>query len=184
MTQADGQPVHVYWKSEGSGLNRANSPGRRQQSHPEPQTSFGADSQILQKIRETSIRIFEALNHGKIEDPIFQVLTPDYHMSCENSQGPYTSSETREDFLHHYQEMLGMNPDYYLNITECSVKLSDYNRRAAVVLSGDTSVGAQPTTMRIEVVNLLSWEWRKQEGWVCCRGKCIRSPAGDGMRDA
>lgn len=143
-----------------------------------------AESQIEQKIRNTSIRVFEALNHGKTEDPVFQILAPDYHQTCENSQGPYTSSETREDFLQHYQEMLGVNPDYYLNITGCSVKLSDSNRRAAVVLSGDTTVGAQPTNMRIEVVNLLSWEWRKQEGWICVRGKCIRSPAGDGMRDA
>jgi hypothetical protein len=181
MTQADGQPVCVYWKSEGSGLNRANSPGRRQQSHPEPQTSFGADSQILQKIRQTSIRIFEALNHGKLEDPILQALAPDFQETCENSLGPYTFCGSREDFLEHYQQMLRVNPGYYLNITGCSVKLSDYNRRAAVVLSGDTSVGAQTTTMRIEVVNLLSWEWRKHEGWVCVRGKCIRSPAGDGM---
>ena len=125
--------------------------------------SSDGSSRIQQQIREISLRIFEALNHGKLGDPILQNLTPDYHMTCENSPGPYTSSDTREAFLQHYREMLEMNPDYYFNITECSVKLSDSNRRATVVMTGDTNVGARPTTMRIEVVNLLSWEWRKQE---------------------
>lgn len=137
---------------------------------------------VSQELRDTSLRMFDLLNHGKVEDSIFQLLAPDYHQRCENTQGPYTAAVTREEFLQHYLQLLEDNPSYYLNATECSVQMSDHNRRATVMLSGDTSVGAHPTSMRIEVVNVLYWERRKHNGWVCCRGKCIRGPAGDGMR--
>ena len=141
------------------------------------------EDETLQEIRKISLHMFDLLNQGKIQDPSFDALASDYQMTCEKGQGPYTSSVGREAFLQKYLEMLDKNPGYCFNVTDCSVKLSDSNRKASVVLSGDTPVGDKPTNMRMEVVNLLSWEWRRREGWVCVRGKCIRGLAGDSMRD-
>jgi hypothetical protein len=127
--------------------------------------------------------MFDLINHGETEDPVSQTLVSDFRMTCENEHGPSCSSSSREAFLQNYLQLLESNPGFYFNVEESSVKLSDSNRKATMILSGDKGVQAQPTSMRLGFVNSFSWEWRKSEGWVCCRGKCIRCLAGDIMGD-
>jgi hypothetical protein len=118
------------------------------------------------------------LNHGRIDDSVLKMLTPDFRMICEKGIGPFTLCEGRDEFVYHFDDML-KGRGYYFNITHCTVNLSDSDRKAAAMLTGDVGVGG---SVRVEVVSQLSWEWRKLDGWVCARGKSIRALSTDSMR--
>lgn len=137
------------------------------------------EDQIAEKLRQNSVRFFECLNQGQIGDVVFQTMAPDFTMHCEKFITPYTYCGSRDEFLSHFVDVLKQTPGYYVNITHSTVNMSDSNRKAAAMLSGDTGVGE----VRIDVVHVLWWEWRKVEGWICVRGKCVRALSMDSMDD-
>lgn len=161
-------------------IPQAESDGLRGQVTQKQINGEGNGGSTAEKVRQDRVRIFELLDQGRIEDPALHMLAPDFQMNCEKSIGPYTYCGSRGEFIHHYLEVLQARPGYYFNLTQCTVKLSDSNRRASAMLSGETGAG----DLQIQVVNVLTWQLRKLDGWVCVRGKCIRALFTDNIHDA
>ena len=132
---------------------------------------------LEQQMCELSLTIFDVLNRGEFDNPkLNKILAPDFHTTYETDLIPYRSSGSRDEFIQNYIDLIQQG--HVFSARESSAKLSDSNRKASVVLNGDSGVCANRGGIRIELVMVLTWERRKEEGWVCSKCKCLKGLAG------